>query len=63
MEEESKINLKQYLPQKASKIFMLKIVLYVTSLALIVGLFYKRFNKPEKKLKMPTEIHHITIEP
>ena len=42
---------------------MLKIVLYVTSLALIVGLFYKRFNNPEKKLKIPTEIHHITIEP
>lgn len=62
-----KINLKQHIPQKASKKFILHIILYVVAFAGVGLLFYYRFNKikPVKKEKINTEsieIHRVKIE-
>lgn len=61
MDENSSINLKRFIPQKASKWLLLKIVFYV----LVLGvLFYLLFTTSSKKtLKEPVidEIQNIKI--
>jgi hypothetical protein len=61
MKENSSINLKRFIPQKASKLLLLKIAFYV----LVLGvLFYLLFTASSKKtIKEPVidEIQNIKI--
>jgi len=61
MEENSSINLKRFIPQKASKLLLLKIVFYVLVLGILFYLLYSASSA--KTLKRPTsdEIQNIKI--
>jgi hypothetical protein len=62
MENETKINLKQYIPQKASKKYILQIILYVAAFGVVGLIFYNRFNKKKKEVKAPVEIRNVIVE-
>jgi flagellar basal body-associated protein FliL len=62
MENETKINLKQYIPQKASKKFIVQIILYVIAFGIVGLVFYNRFNKKKKEVQAPQEIHNVILD-
>jgi len=62
MENKPTINLRQYIPKKASKKFILQVIVYVIAFASVGILFYFRFNKKKIPQKIPIEIRGVTIE-
>jgi hypothetical protein len=61
MEEDSSINLKRFIPQKASKLLLLKIVFYILVLGILFFLLYSEFSKKTVKDPVIKEIGNIKI--
>ena len=61
MEENSTINLKRFIPQKASKLLLLKIVFYMLVLGFLFYLLYLKFSEKTVKTPVIKEIENIKI--
>jgi hypothetical protein len=61
MEENSSINLRRFIPQKASKLLLLKIVFYMLVLGFLFYLLYSEFSKKTVKAPVIKEIENIKI--
>jgi|GEM_PF-1289105 hypothetical protein len=60
MTDERKINLSRYIPRKASKAFLVRILIYIVVLGSILSILYFYSNK--KKVLHPSEIEGVKIE-
>lgn len=61
MDENSGINLKRFIPQKASKWLMLKIVFYILVLGILFYLLFKESSNKKELDVDHTEIQNIKI--
>jgi flagellar basal body-associated protein FliL len=61
MEENSSINLKRFIPQKASKWLLLKIVFYVLVLGILFYLLFTTSSRKTLKEPVTDEIQNIKI--
>jgi hypothetical protein len=61
MEENSNINLKRFIPQKASKLLLLKIVFYMLVLGFLFYLLYSEFSQKTVKTPVIKEVENIKI--
>jgi hypothetical protein len=61
MEENSTINLKRFIPQKASKLLLLKIVFYMLVLGFLFYLLYSEFSQKTPETPVIKEIENIKI--
>lgn len=60
MTDERKINLSRYIPQKASKAFLVRVLIYFVVLGSILSILF--FYNHKKKEINPTEIEGVRIE-
>lgn len=60
MTNERKVNLTRYIPRKASKAFLVRVLIYIVVLGSILSILFFYSNK--KKEINPTEIEGVTIE-
>jgi len=63
MEENSIINLRRFIPKKASKWQLLKILIYFLVLGFLFFLLSYEFTKKKVKKPIYNEIHNIKIDP
>lgn len=62
MESESQINLKRFIPKKANKYYLLKIIFYVVLLMVLGTILLYHTNKTQTKKEAINEIKGVQIE-
>lgn len=62
MESESQINLKRFIPKKANKYYLLKIIFYVVLLMVMGTILLYQTNKAQTKKETIKEIKGVQIE-
>ena len=58
MDQEPKVDLKQYIPKKGSKRYIVKIIIYVSVLLLLIYMVTLKF-KNEKTEETPSKVEEI----
>jgi len=62
MESENQINLKRFIPKKANKYYLLKIIFYVFLLMVLGTILLYQTNKSQTKKEAIDEIKGVQIE-
>ena len=62
MEAENPINLKRFIPKKASSFYLIKIILYVSFLVELGTILRYQLGKKEPKLPAAKEIKGVKID-
>lgn len=62
MESESQINLKRFIPKKANKYYLLKIIFYVVLLMVLGTILLYQTNKTQNNKEAINEIKGVQIE-
>jgi hypothetical protein len=62
MEIENTVNLKRFIPKKASRFYVIKIILYVSFLVALGTILQYQLGKKEPKLPATNEIKGVEID-
>ena len=62
MELENTINLKRFIPKKASRFYLIKIILYVSFLVALGTILQYQLGKKQPKAPVSNEINGVEID-
>ncbi len=63
MDDEREIDLKRFVPRKASRVYFLRILFYIVFLFAILLFIWFKLNKDTSELEnLPEEIHGVEVE-
>lgn len=63
MDDEREIDLKRFVPRKASRVYFLRILFYIVFLCAILLFIWFKLNKDSSELEnLPAEIHGVEVE-